>query len=325
MTLTPNESNPPKALAEILDVNLSECEITVCLASVGKRGDFPEFQKIQLSDDLSDEFRGVAAQTLSRLRTDLTAQELVLQSYDPSASLEPHEVEYFELSNDGSVKQQIDSLESLATLNVFAVEAEFVQGLRFYVIVAEPKKGKPIYFFRSYTPKKELQRSSLFGAVLKKGHFDKVSEPLFLFDHFIDCINGGEYMFIFSKDKFQKIFQFFERLLATAQITLDDIKLQVPISNFDEFERSCQGHVQKLAKLNSISQKPYFKSLSMRQMKKVIKEFNLGIKTTKINGEEALVFDTSDKWGILHLLDDYYLGSPMTGLKYGANSKRLWK
>jgi hypothetical protein len=324
MSPTLKQGNPPKALAEILALNLSESDVTVCLASVGKRGDFPEFQKIQLSADLTDEFRGVASQIVGKLRTDLTNQDLVLQSYDPSAGLESHEVEYLELSNDIAVKHQIDSLKSLASLNLFAVDAKFVQGLKFYVIIAEPKNGEPVYFYRSYTPKKELQRSSLFGAVLNKGHFDKVTEPLFLFDHFIDCISAGGYMFIFSKDKFQKIFQFFERLLASAQVTLDEIKVQVPMSNFEDFEKSCQGHVQKLAKLNSISQKPYFKSLSMRQMKKVIKEFNLRIRITKVDGKEALVFDPSDKWGILHLLDDYYLGSPMTGLKYGANSKRIW-
>jgi hypothetical protein len=60
----------------------------------------------------------------------------------------------------------------------------------------------------------------------------------------------------------------------------------------------------------------------MKQMKKVIKEFKLPLETKKVEGEEMLVFDGSDKWVILHLLDDYYLGSPMTGLKYGAPSKR---
>jgi hypothetical protein len=130
-------------------------------------------------------------------------------------------------------------------------------------------------------------------------------------------------MFIFSKDKFQKIFQFFEKLLESANATLKDIEAQVPIANFRAFEESCQGHVQKLAKLMSIAQKPYFRSLSMSRMKRVIKEFNLGIKISRVDGKNSLVFDNSDKWAILHLLDDYYLDSSMTGLKYGANSKRI--
>jgi len=252
----------------------------------------------------------------------VTSGDLVLQPYDPGASLEPHEAEYFELSVDSPVTQQIDSLSLLASLNVFAVEKQFVQGLRFYVIIAQPKQGKPIYFFLSYTPKKELGRSAFLGAILEKGHFDTVKQPLFLFDYNIDCLSRDDEMFIFSKDKFQKIFQFFEKLLESAAVTLKEIKAQVPILNFDQFEDSCKGHLQKLAKLSSIAGKPYFKVLSMKQMKKVIKEFKLPLETKRVDGEEMLVFDGSDKWVILHLLDDYYLGSPMTGIKYGAPSKR---
>jgi len=245
--------------------------------------------------------------------------------YDPGARLEHHEVEYLDLSANSAVKQQIDSLASLPGLKLFALEKTFLEGLRFYVIVAQPKRGKPIYFFRSYTQKKELHRSPFIGAMLVKGHFDTVKNPLFLFDCNVDCMSRGNQMFIFSKDKFQKIFQFFEMLLASATATLAAIKTQVPISNFEDFEQSCQGHVQKLAKLNSIAQKPYFTKLSMARIKRVIKEFDLAIKTTKLGGKEMLLFEPSDKWAILHLLDDYYLGSSMTGLKYGANSKRILK
>jgi len=279
-------------------------------------------QKLQLTDDLTAEFRDIGKRCSNKLIKEVTSGDLVLQPYDPGASLEPHEAEYFELSVDSPVTQQIDSLSSLASLNVFAVEKQFVQGLRFYVIIAQPKQGKPIYFFRSYTPKKELGRSAFLGAILEKGHFDTVKQPLFLFDYNIDCLSRDDEMFIFSKDKFQKIFQFFEKLLESAAVTLKEIKAQVPILNFDQFEDSCKGHLQKLAKLSSIAGKPYFKVLSMKQMKKVIKEFKLPLETKRVDGEEMLVFDGSDKWVILHLLDDYYLGSPMTGIKYGAPSKR---
>ena len=323
MTLTRKSLNERTVFNDILRINLEECEISVYLASVGNSGELPEFQLLQVTDDLTQEFGKVANRTLMKLRNEVQTEDLVLHPYDPSASLEPNEVEYFELSDDTPVRRQLESLRSLAGKNLFAVEENFVRGLRFYVIVAQPQKGDPVYFFRSYTPKKELQKSSFFGAVLKKGQFDRVTEPCFLFDQIIDCMSLDGFMYIFSKDKFQRIFQFFEKLLESAEATLTEIRDQVPILNFDEFEAACKGQVQKLAKLNSISRKPYFKSLSMREMKRVIKEFDLTIPTKEVNGHEALVFDRSDKWAILHLLDDYYLRSTMTGLKYGANSKRI--
>ncbi len=46
------------------------------------------------------------------------------------------------------------------------------------------------------------------------------------------------------------------------------------------------------------------------------------IKTVKQGGVEKLVFDPSDKWAILKLLDEDYLNSIMTGNKYEATGKR---
>jgi hypothetical protein len=322
MSSTFSKTDAVKALNEILKVSLDQCDISVCVASLGKDDSLPQFQKLQLADDLTTEFRNISKKCFERLIKDVKSGNSVLQPYDPGASLESHEAEYFNMFADSTVAQQIDSLKALASLSVFAVEPNFVQGLRFYVIIAQPKQGEPIYFFRTYTPKKELGRSAFLGAILEKGHFDTVKQPLFLFDYNVDCLSRGDDMFIFSKDKFQKIFQFFEKLLESAAVTLKEIESQVPILNFDKFEDSCKGHLQKLAKLSSIASKPYFKLLSMTQMKKVIKDFKLPLQTKKVNGKEMLVFDESDKWVILHLLDDYYLGSPMTGIKYGVPSKR---
>jgi hypothetical protein len=323
MSLTTSKKDAKTTLEEISKINLDECAVSVYLASVDKDAELPEFQKLQLTDDLTAEFRSIGSRYCGRLNEDLESGDLVVQKYDPSASLESHELEVFELLPDSSVTQQIKSLSSLASIPLFKADADFVKGLRFYVIVAQPKQGKPVFFFRSYTPKKELARSTFFGAILEKGQFDTVKQPLFLFDYIVDCFSRDDQMFILSKDKFQKIFQFFEKLLASGTATLKTIKSQIPIANFEAFETSCQSHVQKLAKLMSISQKPYFKTLSMKEMKRVIKGFKLNIKTAKINGQESLVFDSADKWAILHLLDDYYLNSSMTGIKYGANSKRM--
>jgi PHD/YefM family antitoxin component YafN of YafNO toxin-antitoxin module len=60
----------------------------------------------------------------------------------------------------------------------------------------------------------------------------------------------------------------------------------------------------------------------MSDIKKAIEEMDLPLKVERHNGKEKLVFDSSDKWAILRLLDDDYLQSIMTGEKYEVNSKR---
>src|SRR5262249_2585181 len=149
----------------------------------------------------------------------------------------------------------------------------FLSALRFYIIIVQPPKGNPSFFFRLYGPSKELSRSRLFGAIMAKGRFDRIKEPTFLFDQGIDCICNGDIMFILNKDGFQKIFRFFEMVKAAARQILGAIKDKIPIANFDEFEKACEGHLQMLAKLNNIANRPYLGKVTMADIKKLVMNF----------------------------------------------------
>ena len=96
------------------------------------------------------------------------------------------------------------------------------------------------------------------------------------------------------------------------------------IENFDAFAALCEGHLLKMAKLRNIADKPYLQHVTMKDVKRVVKDFNLQVRFVKKDGEDRLLFDPADKdkWIILRILDDDYLGSVMTKLKYEANSKR---
>ena len=79
-----------------------------------------------------------------------------------------------------------------------------------------------------------------------------------------------------------------------------------------------------LSKLASIAQKPYLQNLNIENVKQIIAEFELDIDTADVNGTESLVFDSHPqrRWEILKLLDDDFLSSTMTELKYEVNSKQ---
>jgi len=62
--------------------------------------------------------------------------------------------------------------------------------------------------------------------------------------------------------------------------------------------------------------------VTIDDLKKTIQNFNLKVEVVNVDGAEKLVFDPKNRWAILNLLDDAYLGSSMTGIKYEANSKR---
>ena len=322
--MTPLRKAPSdkEALAEVLKLDFGSCEVQICMAGVNEEDQVPEFQRVVISKDVAGEFRGIVEKVFVKRNKDLEKGDLVLHNYDPGTKLDSHEVELLDLSKHQSIKNQIGALSDLEGLEGFSADNEFMSSLRFYVIVLRPKTGEPIYCFRTYSPKRELGRSPLLAVVFKQGHYNRFTDRLFLFDQHIDCICQGKRLFIFKKDNFQKIFQFYELLLKTAKETLEIIKERIPIDNFDEFERACEGHLQKVAKLKNIASKPYLEKIDMRDIKKVIKKYNLPIQTIGKGKSEKIHFDKSDRWAILRLLDDDYLESVMTGTSYEANSKR---
>jgi hypothetical protein len=278
---------------------------------MGKRS--PRLKRLQLADGLTTAFRDIVYAVVGRCEKSLSTGESVLAQYEAGSRPDGCELEYLKTKDHDFVATQIGSIRNVAGLPVFQQKTEFVSNLQFYVIVVTPSTGGP---------SKELSRSKLFLAVFSDGQYDRVRDPGLLFDERIDCMYYDGYLFIVNKSNFQRIFQFFEMVKKSARKALAVVRENIPISNFDKFEQACESHLQKLAKLKNISERPYLTSLTVAKLKEVISEFELPIKTVKEGGVEKLVFDPAEKWAILKLLDEDYLNSTLTGNKYEATGKR---
>ncbi len=322
-TRPPVKENLEALLDNLLSLDLDKCALTVCVASVSN--DMAKYEKLQLTDELTSDFRSIVIKLVERLNRERQSGDMVLRQYEAGSKPDKHEIEYFELSDQDFIKDQIAPLSSLAEVPIFAAEDAFVSDLRFYVIIIQCKGTKPIYFYRLYSQKQELHKSKVFAAIFTKGHFDRVRQPMFLFDQHFDCFSINDVMYIISADKFQKIFRYFDLLKKDANKILRTIKKNIPIANFEEFEEACKKHLQKLSKLKNIASKPYLSKVTISDIKKVIDEFELKVEITKKDGQEMLVFDQSNKWEILRLLDDDYLGSLMTGQHYEVTGKRVFQ
>ena len=167
-----------------------------------------------------------------------------------------------------------------------------------------------------------LGRSRVFAMIFSSDVYDRVTEPMFLFDHYIDCISRGDSMFVLKKENFQGLFRFFEMVRKVARETLDSIKVRVPIQNFDEFARDCEGHLAKLMKLKNIAGKSYWGKITMNNIKNVIARNNLPVQIVEADGKQMLRYDPTNKWILLKLLDDDYLWSQMTEQSYEVTGKR---
>ena len=306
----------------MLALDLSACEVTVCLASALKDEVRPRIERLLLSAELAETFRSIATYAQARYKREYSNGDLLLHRYAYQSKPDAHEVEYLDISDYENIAEQIVPLSTLADMEIFEADEKFIAGMRFYVIVAQPPEGDPVYFFRAYSPRKMLSRSRSFAMIFSQGVYDRVTNPMFLFDHVVDCVCQSGVMFLFKKERFHEMFRFFEMVRKVAGETLETIRAAVPIQNFEAFVKDCEANMSKLVKLNHIAAKPYLARLTIDDIKKVIMKNNLAVPIVRVGGKEMIVYEHADKWVLLKLLDDDYLWSLMTEQSYEVTGKR---
>ncbi|MBS1815395.1 MAG: DUF4868 domain-containing protein [Acidobacteria bacterium] len=174
-------------------------------------------------------------------------------------------------------------------------------------------------------PSMLLERSRYFAATFSRGAFDSIERTTFLFDTEVDCFTDGEFMFIKNTKNFESTFNYLGRLLACAEETVDCVLSAIPVHNAEQFRAACVTQTRFMAKLASISTKPYIADLSFERLRAVIEDHGLDIQISIIDGVEGLVFDPSRerRWKLLKLLDDDFLNSNLTDARYEVNSKQM--
>jgi len=319
-----SSSATQRRFEDILDLDLAQCNVVVCLASQATKDDPISVARVQLGDGVTEEFKTVVRGRLDDYRKDVAKHDAIIRPYAAGSKPDPHEIEHLLVSETDLLSEQIKTICPLDQCDVFDGSEAFVKALRFYLIVATPKAAgeEPIYFFRAYTPKRELSRSTSIPLFFANGQFNKLRETTFLFDRYLDCIVAGDDAFILNTTNFQRIFRFFEKVVANAEKTLREIEARIPIKNFTEFANACKGHFQMSAKLNNIAARGHLNSMTLESLKATVASHGVAVTFEIVGGQEQIVFDPKNKWELLRLLDDDYLDSPSTGNSYEATGKR---
>jgi hypothetical protein len=284
-----------------------------------------EYRKVRLGQALGNEFKKNVRDYLSSLEKDISEGLKELRDYSPGYKADIHEVEFIDIqkTEHNSLKLIIDSMPEITNIRFFDKdETSFTNKLSYYIISLANTKGEEIKIYRKYNSKKELTRSKQFAAYFKDGAYEKYEDKLFLFDEKVDCFLVDTGMFIENTYYFQLIFKYFEGLRNRAESILETIEDKIPIANIVEFKETCTGQLQMLAKLNNISSSSYFNTITLDSIKKTIEAYKLDVKIIEENGTEKLVYEKTDRWALLRLLDDDYLGSIMTEKQYVVNSKK---
>ncbi len=106
-------------LDNILKLEVSDCDLYVCVASYMGDEKTPVFQRLQLSTELMAEFGAVVTKFLKQWRKEHEEQQLMLWPHQDGTTPEPYEFEYLDLDSHDQIKKQIEGLagaDSLAFL-----------------------------------------------------------------------------------------------------------------------------------------------------------------------------------------------------------------
>jgi hypothetical protein len=289
--------------------------VNVVLGSRSNPNQQDDLRRLNITANLQAGFRNIAENVL--------ADHLRLIAYEPGYKADDGEVCWVDLQQAPGISEVVQRLLNFQALVIFEEDDNFIESLVYYALFARVAAQRGIVFFRKTSEKLVLGRGASFAAIFRRGQYDRIEEMVFLFDRNIDCWSDGRYMFINNVGNFERMFRYFEQLQARAQQTVDAVLQRVPISNADEFRAACTTQVRFMTKLAVIASKPYLALIGMADIRRAINEHGLPVDVVRRNGQESLVFDPdpSRRWILLKLLDDDYLNSVMTHLKYEVNSK----
>jgi len=301
-----------EAITSVADLLESQdYSLTVVLAGAN------DIRRLQLSTAVAGSIKEALAGNAESLKESLPVP------YSPGYKPDTHQLASLEIPTNQSVSSTLISLQSIDSLPLYQGDDDFISSLSFYALDISNGTDRLILFKRT-NAKLELSRRFPHAAIFSGGQFDKVTQKTLLLDADFDCIAKDEDLLIRRVPAFESIFGYFDELKANANATLDLVLGHIKIKNYDEFRKACTGQIQMLAKLANIASKPYLATLTMDSVKKTASDFGVQLSfETNSSGEEELVFDPSPsgRWLVLKILDDDYLRSPMTTLKYETNSK----
>lgn len=272
--------------------------------------------KSKIAVELTKGFREALAKAIKNLIED---EELEITEYDPAYVSDRHSVEYIsvnEIPRWGTIAGELS--QKIAPDEV-EYDKKFFKSLWAYCIRIQTA-GSTFLYFRKYSQSKVLQLGGPLSFYFSKGTFSHLEGDVFSFDEGVDCFVVGDQMGILNKNAFEQIFSYFEKYEGLAQSTLDVVKAANVLVGYEELQAACKSDSRKLKKLADIGRYVDIKKLDFDRLKTISSEWAVNVdideQTKKITVERRKI------WGLLKLLSDDLLQSPLTNNKYVVPSKK---
>jgi hypothetical protein len=190
--------------------------------------------------------------------------------------------------------------------------------------------GRTVIGYRAQRPARALGRSKSVALLYRDGRFDQLNPlEVLQLDFAFDVITAEDTAYFEKKRTFEKLFDHLAPLAAAARATFRAVTANLRVEGLAEMESACTTDANMMAKMASIARSmqadaAYATALTMTNLLRFIDQHQqYGIKTTGSGNRRRLVFESvpTERYKILHLLDDDYLHSQLTQRSYESGSK----
>lgn len=215
-----------------------------------------------------------------------------------------------------------------ADLPLFDPEAPYAAHLRLQALRVPTPAGIATCY-RELRPRQVLARSGRLALIRRADRMDLVREPTLVIDQGVDAIVLAGVVLFVDRGRFQRVFGFLEQIRTRAAATFDDVTSALAIDGLAELRSAATSQPAMLAKMASIERKrrrfpAYSQALTMSSLLAFVRAHpETGVELSGPAADARLVFrpDAAHRFKILKLLDDDFLQSQLTLLRYEANSK----
>lgn len=310
--------DPERIRQRLLTAKNSQFDLSLLMVS-HPDGD-PQLYDMPISQALADELAAQCRETLA------TAADAELHPADPAFSPSPQQWLTSPIDPAGPIGV-IEKLIERPTHELYSPDAPVSRRTLLVLRLRAPEGTELARLYQAFSPEKALQRSK-FLLLWQGDHFTRLTDEPLVIDRALRLVSVDGAVVMRTSTAYQQIFGTPPELRAQAEKAYAASFGTLPIAGGDRLAAACRTDPNMMRKLVSIQAKleqpGYAAALTMPNLVAFVRANQIAVQIEDPDGPTPrLVFDSGPqrRWDLLKLLDDDFLRSDLTQLRYEANSK----
>ena len=195
-----------------------------------------------------------------------------------------------------------------------------VGDLSFYAVVIGDIAGSRAVFLRRSNPRRGLKRGRIYS--LLADTLQRIEEPIFAFDEWMDLVAVGKDVFVLSQTVFAALFRDQDALAQQVPQWTTDLIAAVPIeaAGRQRLEECAQRDSRIRARLEAIVRRGHLASVSKEVLREAMQSAELDADSL-INADGEFLLEEEDIASVLYFLNEDLFSGSLTQTNFRADKK----